>query len=284
MASQRLLCAIAFLVGAVSIIVPTMINVAEIGWTREDASHGPIVLLTGLWLLWRKWPEAVRNIDRPRTRNVTLALAFSLMLYALSRVTQIIEIEGYAMYLVLIAAVYSLIGFSNLRKIWFPLLYLAFAFPPPETIVAAITLPLKMHLSAASVWLLNIMGYPVALQGVEIYIGQYQLLVAAACAGLNSIITLSAITMFYIYIFHAKDMAFSAILMLFILPLALLANFLRVIFLILITYHLGESAAQGFLHNFAGIFLFATVMVLIFWIDRLLSAARGNKNPIELSI
>ena len=53
-------------------------------------------------------------------------------------------------------------------------------------------------------------GQPIGGAGVTIQIGQYQLLVAAACSGLNSIISLSAITLFYIYIRHQADLRCSS--------------------------------------------------------------------------
>jgi exosortase/archaeosortase family protein len=45
---------------------------------------------------------------------------------------------------------------------------------------------------------------------------------------------------------------------------------LRVIILILLTYHAGEAAAQGFLHDFAGIFMFAIALAVMFGLDELI--------------
>ena len=53
-------------------------------------------------------------------------------------------------------------------------------------------------------------------------------------------------------------------------PVALVANFFRVLILILLTYHAGEAAAQGFLHNFAGIAMFAIALLTIFAADEVL--------------
>ncbi len=100
-----------------------------------------------------------------------------------------------------------------------------------------------------------------------IQIGQYQLLVAAACAGLNSIISLSVLATFYIYIRHAGDLARALVLAVFIVPVAMAANFVRVLILILLTYHAGEAAAQGFLHNFAGMTMFVAALLIMFAID-----------------
>lgn len=258
---------IALAVGAAALALPTMLFVARESWSTEQGAHGPIVLFTGLWLLFRLWPAAKDRADPPRPLLVALALAVLLPLFILARITQIVEVEGYLMYAVLLAALWSVVGTAGMRVLWFPLFYLAFIFPPPETIVAAVTLPMKMEISKAAVWLLALLGYPIGGQGVSIYIGQYELLVAAACSGLNSIVALSAISLFYIYMRHKAEWPYAALLVLFIVPVALLANFVRVLILILLTYHAGEAAAQGFLHNFAGLAMFTAALLAIFAID-----------------
>jgi exosortase/archaeosortase family protein len=54
-----------------------------------------------------------------------------------------------------------------------------------------------------------------------------------------------------------------------VIPIAIFSNFVRVLILILITYYLGESAAQGFLHDFAGLTMFAVALLTVFVIDSL---------------
>jgi exosortase len=265
--SMPLIC---LLLGAAILAVPTLLFVAQESWSTEQGAHGPIVMATGAWLFWRLWPDARAVAQRPPLGRVWMLLAVALPLYVFARVTQVVELEGYLMYAALIIALYSVVGAEALRHLWFPLLYLAFMFPPPESLVAAATTPMKLELSRAAVALLDAFGYPIGSRGVMIYIGQYELLVAAACSGLNSIISLSAISLFYIYIRHQADWRYAALLALLVVPVALAANFVRVIVLILLTYHAGEAAAQGFLHNSAGIVLFAVALLFIFALDEAL--------------
>jgi exosortase len=271
--TERVLILGILLVGLVAVALPTMLFVARESWGSEEGAHGPIVLFTGLWLLWRQWPEARAVAAQPSAALVAAALGVLLALYAFARVTHIVELEGFLMYACLLVALFSAIGFEGMRRLWFPLFYLAFIFPPPETIVAAITLPMKIELSHASIGFLKMLGYPIGGEGVRIYIGQYELLVAAACSGLNSIISLSAISLFYIYLRHQADWRYGGLLILLIVPVALLANFARVLILILLTYHFGESAAQGFLHSFAGIFMFAVALLAIYGLDEAIRPA-----------
>ena len=270
--SMPLIC---LLLGAVILAVPTLLFVAQESWSTEQGAHGPIVMATGAWLSWRLWPDARAVAQRPPLGRVCIFLAIALPLYVFARVTQVVELEGYLMYATLIIALYSAVGAEALKRLWFPLLYLAFIFPPPESLVAAATTPMKLELSRAAVALLDAFGYPIGSRGVMIYIGQYELLVAAACSGLNSIISLSAISLFYIYIRHQADWRYAGLLALLVVPVALAANFVRVVVLILLTYHAGEAAAQGFLHNSAGIVLFALALLFIFALDEALQKLWG---------
>ena len=256
-------------IGVALIVLPTMIEVAKVSWTTEQGGHGPLVLVTGIWLLWREL-TASRPTTRPGNPLIGLALLVPLIaVFIVARITGILEIEAFAMYGALIVGTYLLWGAALLRTIWFPLVYLAFTLPPPDSVVAAVTLPIKIRISEWAVSLLHAVGYPVANSGVTIQIGQYQLLVAAACAGLNSIVTLGALCLLYVYLRHRSNFRAFLVVALAAIPVAIISNFVRVMVLVLVTYYLGEAAAQGFLHDFAGLLMFAVALLTIFAIDQI---------------
>lgn len=255
--------------GAVALAAPTMVKVAQESWSTEQGAHGPLVLATGIWLISREW-QGIKLTARPGSGWLSAALlAVLLPLYVFSRITGIIEIEGPVMYAALVTAAYLVIGRTAMTRIWFPLVYLIFTFPPPDTLFAIITQPLKIGISTTAVDILHALGYPVAGSGVTIQIGQYEMLVAAACAGLNSLISLTALGLFYTYIRHSSNLPYMALLVLCIFPVAVAANLIRVLMLLLITYYYGEAAGQGFFHEFAGMLMFLIALVGIFVVDEL---------------
>ena len=255
------------LFGLVCLTAPTLGYIIDKSWSTEAGGHGPIVLVTGLWLIWRNWADVRAVAAPPPLPRLMLVFVPMLILSVMAKITQIIEIEGYIVYGTVLTVMYGLLGGRAMKTLAFPLLYLAFIIPPPDSLVAAITNPLKTWISEYSVKLLYKFGYPIGGQGVTIQIGQYQLLVAQACSGLNSIVSLSAITSFYVYLQRGVRPAYSLFLLAMILPVAVFANFTRVLILILLTYYAGEAAAQGFLHNFAGLTMFVTALLTIFAID-----------------
>src|SRR5678810_451776 len=123
--------------------------------------------------------------------------------------------------------------------------YFIFMIPLPGFLVDAITGPLKQWISAIVVELLYDVGYPISRTGVMITIGQYQMLVADACSGLHSMYSLTALGTLFMYIMGRRSLLHNAIMLASILPIAFAANIVRVIVLVVITYHFGDAAGQG---------------------------------------
>lgn len=256
------------------VTLPTLYNMATQSWTREEGVHGPIVLATAGWLIWRRWDE-IRAEAVPGNMWLAFAMLLPLSaLYAFGRAFGFLVVEVGALYLSLIAIAYAFAGWRVLRKLWFPILYLGFAVPLPGWLLDSFTLPLKYLVSDVVTRIMSALGYPIVQVGVTLYIAQYQLLVEDACAGLNSIISLTAVGLFYIYLLHNASWRYALILMLLLLPIAIAANVIRVIILVLITYYLGDEMAQGYLHDTAGIVTFVAALLLIFLIDGLLTPLR----------
>jgi exosortase len=256
------------LLGLLVITFPTLRHIAVESWSTEQGSHSPLVLASGLWLLVRLLGETRQLQQRPPAGWVMAAIIPMAAALLLFRMAAVIELEVYALYGLFVSVLFAFIGWRALKALWFPLLYLAFAVPLPESLVAAITNPLKLWISDTAVDLLYFAGYPIASSGVTIQIGPYQLLVAAACAGLNSLITLSALTLFYVYLLHRAEWRYMLLLTMAAVPVAIFSNLVRVIILVLLTHYAGEAAAQGFLHNFSGMTTFAVALVTIFLLDK----------------
>ncbi|KPF78964.1 exosortase [alpha proteobacterium AAP81b] len=244
-------------------------------WSLESGVHGPIVVATGIWLVTRRLDDIRRDMVPGNPVVATLGMLVAIPLYAFGRAFDFISIEVAAMLLALLAVAYALVGGRVVRQMWFPIVYLGFVIPVPGWIIDSITQPLKQLVSQVVTSGLADFGYPIARVGVTIYVASYQLLVEDACAGLNSLISLSAIGLFYVYMLRGSNWRYSILLLLMVLPIAVAANIVRVAVLVLITYHWGDAAAQGYLHNTAGMVTFTSALLFIFLIDWLLTPLRN---------
>ncbi len=260
-------------IGFAALAIPALATLANQSWSREFGAYGPIVLGAGLWLLWRQMPE-IRREGRPGSPLITTpVLLGALLLYAFGAAYDFETLQAAGAYLAGIAILQSQFGARVLLKHWFPLLYLAFVIPPPNSMLADLTAPLKQLVSLFATDALQHFGVPVARQGVTIFVAQYQLLVEDACSGMNSIVGLSAVSLLYIYLIRGSSWLYSVVLVFFVVPIAVAANVVRIMVLILLTYFFGNDVAQGYLHFMAGMLLFATALACVFGLDRLIDVA-----------
>lgn len=265
---------IVLLLGILALVAPTLRGIAQVSWATEQGAHGPIVLAIAIWLLVRSWPS-MRSAAAPGALSIGApAWALAAFGYIAAHIVGSIVLESAMLYAVLLTTLYLLVGWQGIRAGWFPVLYFLFVMPPPGSVVANATQPLRLQISQAAVDLLGTAGYPVARQGLLIYIDQYVLEVKAACGGLNSIISLSAIGLFYAYALHGAQARYCAVLAAVAVVCAIAANFVRVVVLILITYYLGDRAAQGFLHSFAGLTMFVVALLSVMAFDRMAGPLR----------
>lgn len=128
-------------------------------------------------------------------------------------------------------------------------------------------MPMKMAVSYVAEHVLYWAGYPIGRNGVILQIGQYMLLVADACAGLHTLLTLEALGLLYLNVVRRDSLFRNIGLAVLIIPISFTANVIRVMALSLITYHFGDAAGQGFLHGFAGMVLFLSALMLIIGFD-----------------
>ena len=271
-----------WLVAVICIVfaIPTLVRLANQSWSMEIGAHGPIVLATGLWVLTRcDWsPRPASEISHPVSLALGgIAMAASLAIYVFGRAYDYLIFEAAGLYGALLTFLALTLGFKTVLRNAFPLVYLAFLIPIPGWIIDAITAPLQHFISYAATGILRFFEYPVSRTGVAIEVGQYRLLVEQACSGMNSIIGLTAVTLFYIYVLHRASWKYALLLGAMILPVAIFVNFIRVMVLILVTYHYGDAVAQGIFHNTAGMVLFAFALGLIFLIDFTLRKALGGR-------
>lgn len=257
---------------------PTLKLLSETTWSAVEQSYGPILLGTSLWLFWHR-RHTVAALPTPPTARLAFALlAVSLLLYTFGRSQGLLLIEAGSAVPLAMSLVALHRGWAGVRKLLLPIVMLAFVVPLPPDVVAQLTGPLKSGVSAVAASILATAGYPVARTGVILMVGQYQLLVADACAGLTSMFTLEAIGLVYLGIRNYSSMARNITLGLLLVPIAFSANVVRVLILVLVTYYFGDEVGQGFVHGAAGIVLFMIATLFMILADMALGLLPWDRN------
>jgi len=259
------------LIGLISLYLPTVYGLASGIWQEDDYAHGPIILAVFVWLVWDRRRVLLSPSEGVAPKTGVGLLVLGLLFYILGRSQGISFIEVGALIPILAGVALAMRGRSALLGLWFALLFLIYLVPLPGTFVDGITGPLKQQVSSAAEQILYMAGFPIARSGVILTIGQYQLLVADACSGLNSMFSLSAVGLLYLYLTRRASWLHNGLIVASLLPIAFIANVTRVMFLVLVTYYFGDEAGQGFLHKFSGMVLFVMALMLVLLLDAVLS-------------
>jgi exosortase B len=259
--------------------VPSFRDLLDGIWGSDQQGHGPLVLAISLWLLWRKGGELLALPEQPARTAGWGCFGIAMLLYAFGRTQGIQMFEVGSLIWLVVSALLLFRGSAAVKLVWFPLFFMLFMVPLPGVAVDTLTQPMKLAVSTVAEFILWNVGYPVARTGVILQVGPYQLLVADACAGLNTLLTLEALGLLYLNLVRHESAARNITLAILIVPISFAANVIRVITLTLITYHFGDEAGQGFLHGFAGMVLFMAALMLIIAADTATRAFVRTRGP-----
>lgn len=274
--------ALALWAGLAALAVPTLVANARQSWSTEQGEQSPIVLAIGLWLLARRWPS-MRAAAQPGSPLLAVGLAvLAATAYVLGRVADQFLIESYALYALGLVGLYALIGARGLARGWFALAYLIFALPAPYTLTWLLTSHLRLWITQAAVATFKAFGFSIVRDGLNILIDQYELAVQDACSGMNSLVSLSAIGLVYIYLRRSPRWWYFVVMAVPIVGLAIFGNFLRVCVLVALTHYLGDAVAQSYLHEGAGVLTFAADLLGVMAVDAIAAPVLLNtRKPVS---
>jgi exosortase len=168
----------------------------------------------------------------------------------------------------MVAGLTAILGGSTaLRKLVFPIAYLVFMVPLP--IVDRATLPLAMFTGTAAGAITQGLGLDVSIVGNAVTLPNVDLVIGAACSGINSLITLTALLSLVAYLVQGPLWA-RIFLVLLAFPLAVAGNILRVATLLFVARAWGADAAFTFYHDYSGLGFFVLVLLLLYPLVKLL--------------
>ncbi len=256
-----------WLVGWLSLALPTLWDYLFGAWESYSQGHELLLLAVVGWLFWRGVKAQPVGVAATLPRWAVVAFLLGLCAYLFGRTQEFIRIELLSLWWVSQMVVCLIWGADAWRRSWFVWFFALFALPLPFSWVLMLTAPLKEAVSWVATQTLGALGYPVARTGVVVTVGQYQLLVAEACAGLHSMFVLEAMGLLYGHLAQHVSRWRTTALALLAVPVSFAANVIRVMVLMLVTYHFGDEVGQGFVHHFAGAMLFAIALALMALLD-----------------
>jgi len=237
---------------------------------HSDNSHGILVPLVSAYFIWQKRAQLKKAEIFPSNWGL-LILGLSMVLYLLSYAGSVAVAARAMIVFSLVGLVQFTLGKKVLSTILFPLLFLLFMVPVPDSILALVSLPLQLFATQVSTFVIQAFSIPAYREGNMVYFANTQLEVAEACSGIRSIISYGMLSVIFAYLLD-KGWYRRIFLLVSTVPLALFANIVRISGTGVLAHFYGDKVARGFLHEFSGLAVFAFGFVLLFleytWLDR----------------
>lgn len=236
-------------------------------WNTEDAySHGFLIPLVSLYILWEKKDLIIASIGQPLWSGVVLIL-FSTGFYVLGELSALYILIHYSFVLTLIGISLVFLGKATKHTL-VPILLLLFAIPLPYVIEIVLTGKLQLLSSWLGVQLIRVFGIPVYLEGNVIDLGVYKLQVVEACSGLIYLFPLMSLGFIAAYFYRAAFWK-RALVFLATIPITIAMNSFRIGVIGILVDNWGIAHAEGFLHDFEGWIIFmacAGLLACLMWL------------------
>ncbi len=254
----HLLVALVLMGALYSSALPSMV----VKWYQDpNYSHGFIVPLVSGYAVYRRLDEIKETAVAPADRGLLLIVAALLLFVVASVVAENFSV-GLSFVMALGGIVLYLFGRKVFGLLLFPLGYLFFMVPLPYAVYDSIAFPLKLFIAKYSVILLKVMGVVVWREGNIIMFPNAVFEVADACSGIRSLMSLVALGVAFAY-FTQKSFTARCAVTAAAVPIAVIANGLRVVITGMLARYWGAQAAEGFFHEFAGIAVFGIAVAML---------------------
>jgi exosortase len=260
---HRLLLAV-LLVEAAVLFAPTVAWLID-RWTLSvwQHAHGLLILpIVGYFVYQELKPLAA--LPRSSSALGFLFLVPALALHALDAGMHTQLLSAAALMLSLPGFSLLLLGTRRTTAIAFPLAFLAFSLPIPLAFTEQIHWQLRQIATAGTSAIVPLLGIPLFVEGTTLHMANGALEVADACSGFSTLYAAVAVAALTAY--STRSPMRRAVVLLSAVPLAIAANLLRVIALVLLVVWRGPAILETFVHPLSGLATFALVLPVIFWL------------------
>lgn len=268
---RQILCGLPFVALFILLFWPTFTWLAERFDTHDSFySHGWLVPFASGWLIWLR--RAQLQACRVRSSFWGLSLLIPALLLHLPAIWWRLHfVSGFAMLATLYGLVWTIWGWNVLWTVRFAMLFLLFMIPLPGVLLIAISFKMKLMAATLATHVIRFIGIPARQAGSMIQVPGVSVIVDDTCSGLRSLISLIALSTFWIALMPATAKHWKKITMVAAsIPVALAANMVRIIILVLLSAIYGPRIAESFIHYGSGIVLFGVALAVLAWLSHAL--------------
>lgn len=228
------------------------------------------------WLASRRPAPSAR--DRPGAEAVLLAATLvhgGALAWASVR-WDALMVSAVALPVAVWAWIWGVFGWRRAAQYMLPVFFGWFALPW-EYFLRALDRPLQIVTTDIAHSGLNALGWKVLYWNeLTIYSWDYYVIVNETCSGMNMLMTLSMYTIVFAWVTQPRLLN-RVLLLLLTMPLALLANGLRVAIIYLLGVYGGDDLAMGFWHTGSAYIVFLPVFWFLYVVGNVLRRRFATK-------
>ncbi len=244
------------------IYLPALYDLVHDWATDGNYSHGFLIPIISLYLIWRKRGE-LAGYEKSSSIIGLIISIIAIVLFILGNGASEYFTVRFSFVMIIFGLILYYFGNEIIRHTWFEILFLLFMIPIPYVIYFSATFPMQLLASKITGGILNSIGMTVVRQGNIIHLPNQSLEVAEACSGMRSLISLLALGSIYAYLTQKK---LSAQIILFIstIPMAVIGNIFRVFLTAIIVYTSNLDVTEEPIHSIMGASVFVVTFILLF--------------------
>lgn len=231
-------------------------------WTADaNYSHAPLMLPVIAYLIWTRRHELRAEPLHPSNAGLAL-IVVSLLVFLLGTAGVEFFLMRVSAVGVIAGAIVFVAGWRWLRMLLFPLSLTGLMIPIPPVLFYQAAFPLQLLATKFGVLSLRMLDIPVLREGNVITLAHTTLEVTEACSGIRSLVSLFSLAVLYGYFTDGRP-GRTTMVALSSIPIAIVANGLRVAGTGIAAHYIGPAAATGFFHSFSGWLVFMTSFGLL---------------------
>ncbi len=260
-------------------VIDALAQMVHFWEVREEFSHGYLIPLISLFLIWQKKEElAVLEGSRSWLGVAGILIGCSVMFIGMVSATH--SLAQYGSVFALNGIALAFLGWPRYRLVMFPFLFLFLMVPLPGIFLFRLSSELQLISSQIGVFVIRLFDISVYLEGNVIDLGKFQLQVVEACNGLRYLFPLMSLALICAYFFQVATWK-RVVVFLSSIPITVLMNSFRIGVIGVLVEHWGIEQAQGFLHDFEGWAVFMASVGLILLEMWMFSVFSRDSRPLK---
>lgn len=229
---------------------PTLAEMVHTWDHQPDYSHGYLVLPIALFFLWSRRSTMPIGQIRPSYWGAVLLLAAGAI-RVIAGMYYMLPLDGWTIPLTVAGGTWLLFGRSLVMWSWPAIVFLWFMVPIPYSAESWLSVPLQGVATKLSTAALVSLGQPAIAEGHTILLNDQHLFVAEACSGLRIFVGIFALAFAFV-LFSRWSWWQKALVLMAALPVAVIANSVRIVTTGLLHQWISGEAAHRFSHDIAG--------------------------------